>query len=351
MMMADVQLPAVGTQHPVMKPAQTLHEAVRAAVVLTALEPDVAASVLSGFSDSRIRNFARAMTRLEDMTAVEIDAVLNDFIARLGADSGISGGEEEARRYLSAFMDPDGVDQLMNDIDAAPQSVWSKLDDVPDSALTEWLNTEHPQVAAVTLTQLSTEKSARLLETFEPTFAQDIVLRMGKAHAANPEIIDRIADVVERVVLPQTTAAASKVNPANAIATVLNQVSGRVRDELMAHMRSTSAGLADEVRRLMFTFEDIPSRLEARDVALVLKSVDDATLMTALKPASSEPISTFFLENITKRMADRLRDDIKELAEPETAAAEAAQSKVIAAIIEMRDSGALTLTAPKTEGE
>lgn len=351
MMTADVQLPAVGTPQPVLKTHQTLHEAVRAAIVLTALEPDVAASVLSGFSDARIRSFARAMTRLEDMTAAETDAVLNDFITRLGADGGVSGGEDEARRYLSAFMDPDGVDQLMNDIDAAPQSVWSKLDEVSDAALTEWLTGEHPQVAAVTLTQLSTEKSARLLEVFEPSFAQDVVLRMGKAHSASPEVIDRIADVVERIVLPQTTAAASKVNPASAIATVLNQVSGRVRDELMTHMRSTSASLADDVRRLMFTFEDIPARLEARDVALVLKSVDDAVLMTALKPAASDPIATFFLENITKRMADRLRDDIKELAEPETAAAETAQSTVIAAIIEMRDNGALTLKVPKSDGD
>lgn len=347
---ADVQLPVVGAPQPVPR-KQTLHEAVRAAVVLTALEPDVAASVLSGFSDARIRSFARAMTRLEDMTASQIDAVLNDFIARLAADSGVTGGAEEARRYLSAFMDADGVDQLMDDIDAAPQSVWSKLHDVSDAALTEWLAGEHPQVAAVTLTQLSTEKSARLLEAFEPTFAQDIVLRMGKAHATSAEIIARIAEVVERDVLPQTAAAASQVNPASAIATVLNQVSGRVRDELMAHMRTTSAGLADNVRRLMFTFEDIPARLEARDVALVLKSVDDAVLMTALKPSNSDPIATFFLENITKRMADRLRDDIKELAEPETAAAETAQSAVIAAIIEMRDNGALTLKVPKADTE
>ena len=351
MMTAEAQLPAIGLPRPVPAASPTLHEAVRAAVVLTALEPEVAASVLSGFSDARIRSFARAMTRLEDMAASEIDAVLNDFIARLAADSGISGGEDEARRYLSAFMEPDGVDQLMSDIAAPPRSVWSKLGDVADDALTAWLSGEHPQVAAVTLTQLSTDKSARLLEAFEPAFAQDIVLRMGKASSASPEIIERIAEVVERDVLPQTAAAAAQVNPASAIATVLNQVSGRVRDELMNHMRSTSAGLADDVRRLMFTFEDIPARLEARDVALVLKAVDDAELMTALKPTSSEPITAFFLENITKRMADRLRDDIKELAEPETAAAETAQSSVIAAIIQMRDSGALTLKVPRTEGE
>ncbi|MGB0925865.1 MAG: FliG C-terminal domain-containing protein [Pikeienuella sp.] len=339
-------LPAISTPEAVVPTTQPLHEAVRAAVVLTALEPDVAANVLSGFSDARIRSFARAMTRIGDMQATEINAILHDFMNRLKADGGIAGGEDEARRYLSAFMEPDSIEQMMEEIAAPPRSVWSRLGDVPDATLSEWLAQEHPQVAAVTLTQISSEKSARLLETFDPTLSQQIVLRMGQAPSASPEIIKQIAEVVERDVLPQTAAAASKVNPANVIATVLNQVSGRVRDELISHMKATSAGLADDVRRLMFTFEDIPMRVEARDIALVLKSVDDTKLMTALKPESAEPIATFFLENITKRMAERLREEIKELAEPDVTSAEAAQSAVIATIIELKDNDAIVLKPP-----
>ena len=346
---ANGLLPALSAAPAQAPPVPSLHEAVRAAVVLTALEPEVAASVLSGFSDARIRSFARAMTRIGEMNATDIDAILSDFITRLSSDTGVTGGEDEARRYLSAFMEPDGVDQMMTELAAPPRSVWSRLNDVPDAALSDWLSQEHPQVAAVTLTQLSSDKSARLLEVFEPALAQQIILRMGQAPSASTEIINRIAEVVERDVLPQTTASAAKANPANIIATVLNQVSGRVRDELIDHMRGASAALADNVRRLMFTFEDIPERVEPRDIALVLKTVDDAQLMTALKPTACEPIATFFLENITKRMADRLREEIKELAEPDVAAAEAAQSGVIATIIGLKDSGALVLKTPKTE--
>lgn len=350
MTIADVQLPAVGVAPLRTPPATGLHEAVRAAVVLTALEPKVAASVLSGFSDARIRSFARAMTRMGEMSAADTDAILSDFITRLSADTGFTGGADETRRYLSAFMEPEGVDRLMTELAAPPRSVWSRLNDVPDAALSEWLAQEHPQVAAVTLTQLSSDKSARLLEVFEPALSQQIVVRMGQASSVSAEIISRIAEVVERDVLPQTTASAARVDPANIIATVLNQVTGRVRDELIDHMRGASATLADDVRRLMFTFEDIPARVEPRDIALVLKTVDDAQLMTALKPPASGPVAAFFLENITKRMADRLREEIADLAEPDTATVEDAQSGVIATIIGLRDNGALVLKTPSPDG-
>lgn len=343
---------ALATVPPAKPPAKAraLTPAEKAAVVLVALGPEAASRVLLGIGERRIRRFAKIVSELGEVPAETVDATLAEFLSRLEDDRAVGGGATEARRFLTEVLEKDQVDRIMGDIDAAGRSVWSLLGDVEDARIAEWLGSEHPQVAAIALSRLTAQKAARVLEKFDAARADDIVLRMGPAVAADPAVAARIGEVIARDFLPAAMKGQSRKDPAELIAGMMNHVSVRTRDRLVEALEGSAPKLAESVRKIMFTFEHIPERISPRDVGMVVKAVDEATLMKAMKHGlgRSPKAVEHILANISKRLAERMREDLAALAEPSRKDGEAAQAVVVAAIVQLRDTEALKFVEQET---
>ncbi len=330
--------------------APQLTDVEKAAVILAALGPKIAASLLDGFDRGRIQRFARAVNDMQEMSMATVDNVIAEFLLRLTEDAGLAGGDEETRRFLSEFMEKEQVNQLMDDVQAKGRSVWTALGDVADTRLLSWLKSEHPQVAAIALTKLTSAKTAGLLEQLEPDLAKRIVLRMSQATSAPPEVTERIGEIIRQEFLPIAKVKKDRKDPPELIASIMNHVSSGVRDSLMDHMEESSPALAASVRKFVFTYEDVPKRISGRDVSQIIKVVDEATLLVALKSTGDAAIATseFILSNISTRLAARLRDDLKELPSPKRKEFESAQGTVVAEIVALRDRGVLKMIEIET---
>ncbi len=315
----------------------------KAAVILVALGPEAAAKLLTGIGERRIRRFARIVSDLKEVPPEVVEATIAEFLSKLDADRAIGGGATEARRFLSEVLERDQVDRIMGDLDAAGRSVWSLLGDVEDERIANWLRTEHPQVAAIALSRLTSQKAAQVLERFDAAEADDIVIRMGSAATAEPAVAARIGEVIAREFLPSAIQRQGRKDPADVIAAVMNHVTGRTRDRLVEALGDATPKLAEQVRRIMFTFDHIPERISPRDVMMVVKSVEEGTLMKAMKSsmARSPKAVEHILSNISKRLAERMREDLEAMAEPSRKEGEAAQGELVAAIVGLRDTGLL----------
>jgi flagellar motor switch protein FliG len=71
----------------------------------------------------------------------------------------------------------------------------------------------------------------------------------------------------------------------------------------------SSPDLVEEIRRLMFVFEDI-TKLSDKDVQAVLKNVESAQWAMALKGASDE-LKEKILGNMSKRAAQMLEEEME----------------------------------------
>lgn len=322
----------------------------KAAVILATLGPKIAATLLEGFDRQRIQRFAHAVNDMREINAETVDAVIAEFLAQLEKEAMVAGGGDETRRFLAEFMEKEQVNQLMDDVEARGRSVWTALNDVADTRILSWLKSEHPQVAAITLTKLTSAKTARLLEQLDPDTAKRFILRMNQATSAPVEVTKRIGEIIKQEFLPTTKVKKDRLDPPELIAAVMNHVSSGVRDHLMAHMEENTPGLAEAVRKFVFTYEDIPSRISGRDISQVIKVMDEAKLLIALKSKgdAAKATSEFILTNISSRLASRLRDDLKDLSDPKPREFEAAQSAVVAEIVGLRDRGALKMIEVET---
>ncbi|MEM7508413.1 MAG: FliG C-terminal domain-containing protein [Pseudomonadota bacterium] len=325
--------------------AAGLTQTEKAAIIMIALGPEAAATVLGQMGEQRIRRFAQVVNAMKQVSAEIVEEVIEEFLQILSDQLSLSGGPDEVRKFLGEVLDSDSVTRIMEDLGGSGNSIWTRLAAVDEARLAAWLKMEHAQVAAVVLTKLNSLKSAKILERFDSDFAQVVVLRMSRVPSFDATTLAQISDVIERDFLPTVQREKGARKPADLIAGLMNHVSSNVREDLLGRMEQEAPALTQEVQRVMFTFADIVERVRPRDVGAFTKEVDEPVLMTALKSAAKagNPSVDFIFSNISKRLSERMREDLEAMPDPSKRDGEAAQNEVVAAIKDLVSRGTIQL--------
>jgi flagellar motor switch protein FliG len=127
---------------------------------------------------------------------------------------------------------------------------------------------------------------------------------------------------------------------------ILNQSTAATRDDLLTALDETDADFASSVRRALFTFGHIPGRVATRDVARIVRAADPADLVTALAAATTgEAAATaeFLLSNMSSRLADNLREEIRDRGPVRARDGDAAMTAIIGTIRQLEQQGEITL--------
>jgi flagellar motor switch protein FliG len=265
-----------------------------------------------------------------------LDAVIVEFLELLTTGPEVAGGAKAARKLLSAvFDDDDEVDRLVEGRRrSAVRPVWERLNETPVAALANFIQAEHPQTAAVIVSELRPEAAASLLERLDRTFAKSIVLRLSRVPTLDAPVAASILGAIERDFLSVLQRNLSKRRPADLIASLMNNISTEVREGFLGFLEAQDAALAHDVQRTMFTFDDIALRLHGRDIAGVLRDVGEEVLLSALKLGQAQESATvgFILENLPRRLSERYLEELAALEDVGRKEGEAAQIEITKAI-------------------
>ncbi len=229
---------------------------------------------------------------------------------------------------------------------------WSRLASLPISRLKEFITTESTQVAAVMASKLDVSKAAELLSTLPGDVARRITYAMSMTDAVTPDAVERIG-LSLAAQLDSEPPKAFRGQPSERVGAILNFSRAATREDLLTALDEKDKGFAEEVRKSIFTFAHIPDRMSATDVPKISRDVDQDTLAKVIAGAIAEvdrQSVDFILSNISKRMADGLRETAEDMGEVKPKDAEAAMSAVVAAIRALADSREITLSVP-SDGE
>ncbi len=327
----------------------------KAAIVIAALGTEAAVPILERFDEHTLRNFARGMSGLKKIPPETVQAALGEFLAKLtSGERTLKGGLHVVREMLGQVINDTTLTRILDEVDTPSlQNVWEKLTKVDDAAIATFLAREHPQTSAVVLSKLSPEQAARVLDRLDPDLVKRIVMGLTKTSSLDSAIIEAIGDSVSRDFLAGRSTSTSQRNPAEGVGAIMNYVSSTVRDPVLAHLGEQKPEFAAEVKRRMFTFEDIPRRLIGRDASQVLRAVDSDVLMQALKggEATSPRTVEFLLANISKRMAEQIREDLEAMGKVKLQDGERCQAEIIKAIRRLEAAGELKLQAEEEAAE
>lgn len=209
---------------------------------------------------------------------------------------------------------------------------------------------ESSEVAAVILSKLEVARAAELLGLLPGPVARRITYAISQTGSVSPDAVDRIglALAAQLQDVPETAFAEGAVERVGAI---LNYSAAAIRDELLEGLEETDQDFAAMVRRAIFTFVHLPNRLKPTDVPRVLREVERGVLVTALAGALAgdlAPAAEFLLANMSKRMAEALREEIAERGQVRLREAEAAQTEVVNAVRALEAAGEIALLQPQS---
>lgn len=335
--------------------APGLSAAQKAALVIAALGPEAAGPIIERIEDKHLRAFARAYAHLRSIPKEILQGVVEEFVGRLNvASNDLKGGYEETRELLSQFISSDDITRLMDDIDApGGQTLWEKLERAPDEAFAKYLQKQNPQLVAVVLSKINTEQASRLLDLFEPDLTRQVIMRLSKPIKARPEVLKVVSETLERDFLTPLRRTTKTRDPGEMIGAMMNNIGSEKRESLLNFITESVPGILRGVKKSMLTFQDIPERLPANAVSMVIKELETNDFLQAVKFGKQNAPSSveFIFKNISQRMAQQYEEQLENLKKVSVEDAEKTQALFMMAVRRLAAAGEITLLEPEVEEE
>lgn len=327
----------------------------KAAIVVRLLLNEGAEIPLEELPEALQAQLTQQMGAMRTVDRSTLAAVIDEFSEELG-QIGLSfpHGMAGALEALDGKISPQTAVRLRKEAGVRQAGdPWKRIRTQSAEALLPLLESESVEVAAVMLAKLDVPKAAELLGMLPGEKARSITYAVSLTGAVTPDAVDRIGLSLASQ-LDDKPILAFASDPVERVGEILNSSMAATRDDVLIGLDETDADFASLVRRAIFTFENIPDRLESRDVPKVLREVDQAQVVIALaaaKAGGQEAVAEFILSNLSGRMSDAIREEIEEAGVVKQKIGEAAMGEVIAAIRKLESAGDIELVQPAGEEE
>ncbi len=316
----------------------------KAAVFLLAMGEAFTAEVFRYLKEEEVRKVSALMAQIQHIPGEAVQKVLDEVRSKMAMVQGeVSVPVEEfLKKVLFSSMPEEQARHIYEDImRQLHPSTFQKLSSLEPKVIVNFLSNEHPQTIAVILAHLEPSLAAQILEELNDKLQADVMLRIANLEKISPEIVAEIDRVLEEELFSVEMSDATKVGGAEKVAEILNSVERNLEDALMEQIEDTSEDLAEEIRKLMFKFEDL---LQVDDLAIVaiLKEISTEELKLALKAASEELRAKFF-NNMSERAGMMLKEDLEAMGPVRLKDVEQAQQAIIRVAKRLESEGKIVL--------
>jgi len=320
----------------------------KAAILLLTLGPDAAAGVLAHLSEAEVRAVSTAIARLRNIPRTRAAAVQEEAWRFLsGRDAMAVDGEQFVRKIAEANKSGGGDQQqalreIARQAHTGTDPLAGSLEPVPAKVIAQVLSGEHPQAIAFVLGRLAPKQAGEVLGLLPEDMQADLVMRITDLKPVAADLVAEVGALLEGQVRGLGGAvAAGSTGGTKLAADILNCVDKSVEQRVFAALEETEAPLAESIRNLMLTFEDLHV-LENRDMQSLLKEVPREDLMLALKTATPGMRDKIF-GNISARAAEILQDDMSSMGPVKLKDVEKAQSNIVGIARRLSDENKITL--------
>ncbi|GAB4133602.1 MAG: flagellar motor switch protein FliG [Ignavibacteriales bacterium] len=315
----------------------------KAALLLIALDVDVAAEVFKNLDPRDVELISAEITQVKNTPSKTVDEVLIEFHSMVTArEYVLEGGLDYAQQILEKSF---GYNKAVEIIEKVKNITTLKGFDVLKRAdstqLITFLNKEHPQTIALILTHLSPEQTANALMELPPELRTEVAYRIATLGKISPQTLKRIEKVVDEMAGLTMSQTVGKIGGTKTLAQILNRVKVSYSKEILSEMQNIDQDIAMEIKRQMFLFEDLIN-IQDKDLQKVLREIDRKDLTLALK-ITDEKLKDKIFSNMSERAAELLKEELEYMGMVKLKEVEAAQARIIDVVKSLEESGEISL--------
>lgn len=316
----------------------------KAAIVVTQMSPQAADGVLAGMSEVDAARLSRFVAALPEIDEAVVKEVMDEFLGRVDTLTRVrQGGLEVARRLLRDRMGSQRAEEemelLLRSEDRRPFSFLHSFD---PARIAGMLADEHPQLGAVVISQLPADLASRVLGALEHDKRIDLALRVGHMSKVPADALREVSAALSGQSMDMgPVEAEAPGGGTSALAAILNRSDRQVERQVLATLDGTDPELAEEIRRKLFTFEEVLT-LDDRALQKVVRVIQPKVLALALKGAT-EDVSAPFLRNLSEEAAADLLEEIEALGQQRRSDVEGAQLDIARKVRDLEVEGEIVI--------
>ena len=321
----------------------TLSGLQKSAVLVLSLDSDASGRVLSQLNEELLEEVTREIASIGEVSPEVKASVVEEFYGLIMAQNwATEGGLDHVERLLKKHVDPKMAEKVLQHISKqVQQTPFAFLQKAESENLLTFIQDEHPQTIALILSHLPHHKSSEILARLAGQKQVEVIKRVANMEQTNPEVIREVERGLEMRLSNMLSQRFEKAGGVDTVAEVLNLVDRTTEKGIMEGLEAEDPDLVEEIRRLMFVFEDI-LLVEDRGIQAVLKEVDNDELALAMKTASEE-LKEKILNNMSERASQMIQEDMEYMGPVRVTDVEAAQQRIVDIVRRLEDTGEIVI--------
>ena len=316
----------------------------KAAILMIALGPEKASKLFKHLKEDEIEALTLEIANTKSVSQQVKDDVLDEFYElclaqQYIAEGGIGYAKELLENALGSDRATEVIGRLTSSLQVRPFEFIRKTD---PATLLNFIQDEHPQTIALILSYLPSSQSAQIISALPPEKQADVAKRIAMMDRTSPDVIQEVEAVLEKKVASLVNQDFSLAGGVDSIVEILNSVDRATEKHILETLEIEEPELADEIRKKMFVFEDI-LLLDDKSIQRVLREVDNSELAIAMK-AANEQVQEAIFNNLSKRLAVMIKEDMEYMGPVRMKDVEEAQQKIVNIIRKLEDSGEIIIS-------
>jgi flagellar motor switch protein FliG len=316
----------------------------KAGILMLSLDQEAATLILRQLDAKSVEEVTRELAGLSHIPQEVRDKVVQEFYELALAQRWMrDGGLDYAHSLLHASLEPKEADRILQQIRTQVRKMpFAFLQKAESQNLLTFIQDEHPQTIALIVSHLPFHKASEILAGLPQPKQIEVVKRVANMEQTNPEVIAEVERGLEARLSNMLTQSFEKIGGVDTVAEVLNLVDRTTEKGIMEGLEAEDPDLVEQIRRLMFVFEDI-LLVNDKGIQAVLKEVDNDELAMALKTASEELKDKIF-RNMSERASQLIREDMQYMGPVRVSDVEAAQQRIVDVVRRLEDAGEIIIS-------
>ncbi len=315
----------------------------KAAVLLRSIGEVDAAEVLKHMNPKEVQKIGQAMATLTNVNREEVELVISDFSNIVEQETGLGiGSQDYVRKMLVGALGEDRAGSLLDRIlSGSNTNGLEQLKWMDPRGIYEVIRLEHPQIISIVCSFLESDQAAQVLNFFPERDQANVLQRIATLDGIQPAALTELNDILEKQFSGSSASQTTMVGGLKTAADILNFVDGTTEASIMEKIKESEPDLGQNIEDLMFVFDNLID-VDDRGIQTLMREIQTDQLQLALKGAD-EGLKEKFLNNMSQRAAEMMRDDLEAMGPVRVSDVEAAQKGILSAARSLSDKGEIML--------
>jgi len=319
----------------------------KAAVLLALVGEDIAADLVAELDEKDLLLLRQGLHRMTLVEQQHIDQVYED-VSRQAAHAGLVVGDntEYLSRVLEKALGPERAAEIMKRIMAGDDDSTGieALREMDGKILASFLRDEHPQTVAFILAHLYPGHAGEILSLLNEDVQKEVAYRITQLARTPPEVIEEVSQVLRNEIRQVRGKEIGGVKP---LSEMLNFVDKATEERVLAGLEEIDQEMTNNVRSLMFTFEDL-AKIDDKSMQTLIREVERDKWVLSLRTASPQMKKKVF-SNMSERAGALLREEMEGMGPVRLRDVESAQREVLEIARSLEAEGKIALASKGKE--